>query len=259
VRGVQAIGTSTSSTISSSHAIRGSTINVVSSGSGANRGIYVNGKNRFSIRDTVVFCSGSGADNVGVQCASADSVVEVKTSTIMGDSTNADQTRHFDINRSAGIIELSSTDLVFNDSGVNSFTTTQEPSNIYFGLIGDPTANRRYYLIPGVIPIGSITNEASSNSFSTTNEFPISINITMIIYTFTISFKGTIGAGVVLTFSIYKNGVVTPLVITLTAGQTTKTITTQSIKFSPGDTMSTTLVTTGNPGTGTFFATVGTY
>ena len=49
------------------------------------------------------------------------------------------------------------------------------------------------------------------------------------------------------------------LTVELTADEKTKTITTQSAVFNTGDTMACTLVTTGNPGNGTFVGIVGTY
>ena len=49
------------------------------------------------------------------------------------------------------------------------------------------------------------------------------------------------------------------LTIQLTASEKTKSITTQSAVFNTGDTMACTLVTTGNPGDGTFVGIVGTY
>ena len=49
------------------------------------------------------------------------------------------------------------------------------------------------------------------------------------------------------------------LTIQLTPSQKTNTVTTQSVVFSSSDTMACTLVTNGNPGTGTFVGIVGTY
>jgi hypothetical protein len=49
------------------------------------------------------------------------------------------------------------------------------------------------------------------------------------------------------------------LTIQLSPSQKTNTITTQSVVFSSSDTIACTLVTNGNPGTGTFVGIVGTY
>ena len=263
ITGVRSAGTS-STVISSANAIRASTINVFPNGTGVNRGILVSAGNRFAIRDVNVFISGAGANNVGVETTHADAVCELKISTISSITTNVDQTQHHDINRPLGSIVLTGTDLYHNDANGNSFTTTQEPANLFFGIIGNPGTDRRYYLIPGVIPIANIPDTANT-VWTTANLFPIPWNQPVIVFTFTLNFTGTLGAGVTLDFNIHRGiAGATPaqtpvLTIQLTAGQTTKTITTLSAVFNQGDTMACTLVTTGNPGTGTFVGIVGTY
>lgn len=263
VTGVRSAGTS-STAISSANAIRGTTINVFPNGTGVNRGLLVSAANRFAIRDTNVFISGAGANNVGVETTHASAVCELKISTITSISSNADQTQHHDINRTLGIIVLTGTDLYHNDANGNSFTTTQEPANLFFGMIGNPGTDRRYYLVPGVIPIGSVPDTANT-VWTAANLFPIPWNQPVIVFTFTLNFTGTLGVGVTMDFNIHRGiagaapGQTPVLTIQLSAGQTTKTITTQSAVFNQGDTMACTLVTTGNPGTGTFVGIVGTY
>lgn len=263
ITGVRSAGTS-STVISSANAIRASTINVFPNGTGVNRGILVSAGNRFAIRDVNVFISGAGANNVGVETTHADAVCELKISTISTISTNVDQTQHHDINRTLGSIVLTGTDLYHNDANGNSFTTTQEPANLFFGIIGNPGTDRRYYMIPGVIPIANIPDTART-VWTDANLFPIPWNQPVIVFTFTLNFTGTLAAGVTLDFNIHRGIAgaapleLPVLTIRLTAGQTTKTITTQSAVFNQGDTMACTLVTTNNPGTGTFVGIVGTY
>jgi hypothetical protein len=261
--GVQSAGTSSTGT-SSANAIRGATINVSAGGTGSNRGIIVSGANRFAIRDTNVYIGGTGANNVGVETTNASSICELKTSTINSTTTNDDQTQHHDINRTAGNIVLTSTDLYHNDANGNSFTTTSEPSNIFFGMIGNPASDTRYYLVPGTVPITSILHTAN-NVWTSTNVFPFPWNQPVIVFTFTLNFTGTLGTSVTMDFNIHRGvaGAIpaqTPvLTVQLTASEKTKSITTQSAVFNTGDTMACTLVTTGNPGTGTFVGIVGTY
>lgn len=264
VTGIRSAGTSSTIT-SSANAIRASTINVYPNGTGINRGILVSGANRFAIRDVNVFINGDGANNVGVETTHASAICELKISTISSITTNADQTQHHDINRLLGTLSLTGTDLYHNDANGNSFTTTQEPANIFFGMIGNPGDTRRYYLVPGVVPIASISNTASGAAWVPGNVFPIPWNQPVIVFTFTISFTGTIPAGVTLNFNIHKGlaGAIpdeTPvLTVQLTPSQKTNTVTTQSVVFESSDTMACTLVTNGNPGTGTFVGIVGTY
>ena len=262
ILGIRSAGTS-SLDPSSSNAIRSCTINVYPSGAGINRCIYISAGNRFAARDTNIYINGAGANNIGVETTHAVAIAELKTCTVSSITTNADQSQHHDIYRSLGLIVLTFTDLYHNDAGVNSFTTT-EPSNIFFGIIGDMTNNRRYYVVPGTAPIASIPN-TSNGIWTAANVFPIPWNQPVIVFTFTLSFTGTIGSGVTIDFNIHRGiAGATPaetpvLTIQLTAGQKTKTITTVSAVFNSGDTMACTVVTNGNPGNGTFVGIVGTY
>lgn len=264
ITGVRSAGTS-STAISSANAIRATTINVTSDASGNNRGILVSGPNRFAIRDCNVFVKGAGANNIGVETTDISSICELKISTIASDTTNVDTSRYHDINRTAGIIVLTGTDLYRNDATGNSFTTTTEPASIFFGMIGNPGDTRRYYLVPGVAPIASIPNTTVVSAWDTANVFPIPWNQPVIVFTFTLNFTGTIPSGVTMDFNIHKGlaGAIPAelpvLTIQLTETEKTKTITTQSVVFNSGDTMACTLTTSGNPGTGTFVGIVGTY
>jgi hypothetical protein len=263
--GVQSAGTSSTGS-SSANAIRGSTINVSAGGTGSNRGIIVSGANRFAIRDTNVYIGGTGANNVGVETTNASSICELKTSTINSTTTDDDQSQHHDINRTAGNIILTSTDLYHNDANGNSFTTTSEPSNLFFGIVGNLTnANTKYYLVPGTLPVGSVPNEPKDDPWVPAKVFPIPWNQPVIVFTFTLNFTGVLGTGVTMDFNIHRGvaGAIpaqTPvLTIQLTAGEKTKSITTQSAVFNTGDTMACTLVTTGSIPDGSFVGIVGVY
>lgn len=263
VTGVRSAGTS-STAISSANAIRASTINVSASGTGEKRGILVSAANRFAIRDTNVFISGAAADNVGVETDHPDAICELKISTITGISSNVNQLLHHDINRTGGTMVLTGTDLYRNDANGNSFTTTQEPANLFFGIVGNPGQDRRYYLVPGALPVASVPDTANT-VWTAANVFPIPWNQPVIVFTFTLNFTGSIPADSTMVFNIHRGiaGAIPAetavLTIDLTENQKTKTITTQSAVFNQSDTMACTLVTTGNPGTGTFVGIVGTY
>jgi hypothetical protein len=264
VLGIRSAGTS-SNAPSSANTMRGCTINVSPSGTGINRCILVSAANRFAIRDTNVYINGAGANNVGIETTNNDAVCEAKTSTVSSITTNVDQTQHHDILRTLGNIVLTFTDLYHNDAGTRSFTTTTEPSNVYFGIVGNLAADRRYYITPGTLPVSYVSETASAAAWDSTLVFPVPWNQPVIVFTFTLSFTGTLGAGVSLDFNIHRGiGLAPPsptpvLTIKLTAGETRKSITTQSAVFNLGDTMACTLVTTGNPSTGTFLGIVGTY
>ena len=104
------------------------------------------------------------------------------------------------------------------------------------------------------------TTEDATPTFTPSKTFQIPFNQPVVIFSILVRFTGTIGTGQSVTFSVHKNGSSTPsLSVTLGPGETTKTLSTQSVVFNTGDTVHTEAVTVGNPGSGTFFASVATY
>jgi len=245
--GVLADGATTPPTTAfiSANCIQRCTINVVSSSTGISRGIYITGANRFPVRDIVVNARGTGTNIVGVETTNASSFFAVKTSTIFGST--------YDVDRTAGTIQLGYTDLYNNNPNGNSFVTTQEPRIVVFGMLGDPDNNQRYYMVPGTLPEANINKEATGvhPTVDTTFLFKVPVSQTMCMIAFTGNFTGTqLTSLITMTYRVYKNTDTTP-VLTLTLDNTTvgniKTITTQSATFSPADTYSVTMTTVGNP------------
>lgn len=253
VVGVLADGATASPTTAfvTANAIQRSSINVISSSTGISRGIYITGANRFPVRDIVINARGTGTNIIGVETTNASSFADIKTTSIFG-------TTH-DINRTAGYIQLGFTDLVQNDANGNSFSTVTEPAQIGFGILGNPAADRTYYLVPGTVPIASL--EVDTNpTFTLSKTFQIPFNQPVVIFSILIRFSGVISAGQAVTFQVHKNGSSTPSIsVSLGPGETTKTLGTSSVVFNTNDTFHTEAVTTGNVGTGIFFASVATY
>ncbi len=251
--GVLADGATASPTSAfvTANAIQRSSINVISSSTGPTRGIYITGANRFPVRDIVINARGTGTDIVGVETTNANSFADIKTTTIFG-------TTH-DINRTAGNIQLGFTDLVQNDANGNSFSTVTEPAQIGYGVLGNLAGGRTYYLVPGTVSVSSL--EVDTNpTFTVSKTFQIPFNQPVVIFSILIKFTGTIAAGQSVAFQVHKNGSSTPsLTVTLGPGESTKTLSTTSVVFSTNDTVHTQAVTTGNVGSGTFFASVATY
>jgi hypothetical protein len=123
-----------------SHAIRGTTVNVASQGSGLTRALYVTDSNRFGARDTNF--SALGTSSIGVETINVSSFVELKQCSVNGGA--------LDINRRAGTIQLSSTDLINATANGNSFSVNTEPSPIFFGVTGN-IANGTKNLMPGTL------------------------------------------------------------------------------------------------------------
>ena len=137
--GVYSGGTS-ALTYTTSHAIRATTVNVASQGNGITRSLYVTNSNRFSARDTNF--SALGTSSIGVETTNISTVVELKECSVNGGV--------YDINRSAGTLQLSSTDLINASANGNSFSVNTEPSPIFFGVTGNIT-NGTKNLMPGTL------------------------------------------------------------------------------------------------------------
>lgn len=251
VYGIYSPGT-TLATSTSSNAIRASTINVRSTGGGVTRGIYVTGDNLFTIRDTNVYASGIGGSALnigGCETTNANAVLQLRTSTISG--TAEVGTTAFDISRTNGTILIALSDLVNENANGKSFTCSVTPQTYFFGLIGNPSADTTYYLLPGILPIGSV---------STSSAYPITFQQNLSVISIYMKFTGTLNVGVSMTFTIYKNNVATGLTLTLTSDTPTSlSLSTVSVLFNINDTLDARLLTTGNPGSGTFYGSILTY
>ena len=143
--GIYSGGTS-ALTYTTSHAIRATTVNVASQGNGITRSLYVTNSNRFTARDTNF--SALGTSSIGVETTNISTVVELKQCSVNGGV--------YDINRTAGTLQLSSTDLINATANGNSFSVNTEPSPIFFGVTGninDGTKN----LMPGTLLHNDLT------------------------------------------------------------------------------------------------------
>jgi hypothetical protein len=247
--GVLADGATTPPTTAfiSANAIQRCTINVISSSTGISRGIYITGANRFPVRDIVVNARGTGTNIVGVETTNATSFAALKTSTITGST--------YDVNRAAGTIQLGYTDLYNNNPGTNSFVMTQEPRIVIFGMLGNPNNNSRYYMVPGTLPEGNLTVETTGvhPAVDPLLLFKVPLSQAACIIAFTGTFSGTqLTALITMTFRVYKiSGGTTTEVLSMVLNNTTtgntKTVTTQSSVFQPGDYYAVTMTTIGDP------------
>lgn len=242
--------------------IQRSTLNVISSSAGPTRGILINNASRFAVRDIVVYARGSGSNIVGGEVTDASGILEIKTSTIGGVTTDPAGIGH-DLNRSAGEIIVGACDLLNNDANGNSFTVTQQCPTLSYGINGNLGSNRRYYLPPGTEAVGNITNTSTGTAYAGSNAIPFPFDQKTLAIALTMTFTGTLGAGSNLIFSLHKNRTASQ-VMSLTFGSAdtatgVKYIKTISADFAQGDTLDAVLDTSGNPGSGFFLGTVTLY
>ena len=239
--------------------IQRSTLNVISSSAGTTRGILINNASRFAVRDIVVYARGSGSNIVGGEVTDASGILEIKTSTLGGVTSGVGVA--YDINRAAGTILLGSTDLLNNNANGNSFTPTQAPTSFTWGVLGNMSANRRYYLVPGTVTVGNLTNEPVTDTYAGSNALPVPFVQPSSVIDTTMSFLGTMPSGCTLTMKLIKNRTAPPILsvmMTSTDGGL-KRNTTQSASFGAADTIDVILDVSGNPGSGSFIGVVGYY
>lgn len=240
ILGCRSSGTS-ATTFASANMIQRSTLNVISSSTGTTRGILVNGSNRFSVRDIVVYARGTGTNIIGVETTDPGAFFDSKTTTISG-------TTH-DINRSAGTLQLGFTDLVNNDANGNSFSVSTEPSHIFYGVIGN-VGNGTSYLAPGSIPFNSLP----------TTEFGLPFGQDVMVFEGVFRATNALTTGVA-TFTLHKNASSNAAFMTATLDSNNQTarVTTTSERISLTDTLVVQLVTSGSIGQNPLFASIATY
>ena len=252
VTGILSSSTSgSSSTFNASYAVRGSTVKVQGDGTGVIRAILVNGANRFSIRDTVVYAGGAGSNVVGLETTDALAFAEVKTSSLYGLSSGSNTSACYDLNRTAGIIQLSATDLVNANANGNSFSTLTEPAALQFSVTGNINTAATHYLLPGTASYSSLETTAVGIPFIQK----------LIIFQLFVSAATALSGTSTVTVHLYKNTVGTPF-ISGTLNSTTQSIrvTDKSANFAIGDKLIVQLVTAGsNVGTIPLFVTTSLY
>jgi len=225
---------SSATTYSASDATRGCTVSVDASSSGPVRGLYVTGSNWFGVRDTNLNIRGTGINIVGVETTNAGAYASLKHSTIRG-GDHATQPTNYDINRTAGEILLGSVDLKNNTANGNGFSVTTEGAITHFGTTGNFTNGTTYYLVPGFVKQGDLP----------TSTFGIPVTQNMVLFSATFQSGTAIPVGNSVKLTAYKNNVVTDMSLTIVAGQTLASNTTQSVDYTRGDTFDFRMVPSG--------------
>ena len=243
--GMLSAGTS-ATTYSSSDAARSITVNVDASSSGVVRGLYMTGSNWFGMRDVNINARGTASNIVGVESTNAGAYASLKHCTIRGgDGTGV----RYDINRTAGTILLGSVDLVNNTANGNGFSVTTEGAITHYGTTGNFTNGTTYYLVPGFARAGDLPSST----------FGIPVTQNMILFSGTFQVAPAVPAGHSVTLTAYKNNVITDMSMTILAGQTLASNITQSVDYRRGDTMDLRMVPTTNLNNYDFAASVAFY
>lgn len=199
--GVLANGTTTTpSAYSSSNAMRGCTINVVSTSAGICRGLYVTGDCRFTARDTNILASGTGTDLIGAEITNSSGFLELKTSSVSGTVHDVKQPSGL----TTSVLQLAFTDLINANANSNGFSVKTEPSHLLFVL--GPTVVFTGSGSVAVTPVGTyyLTPGTSIANFATTVvgiPFPQKV----IIFDGVVSSTIAIPSGHTVTVDLYKS------------------------------------------------------
>jgi hypothetical protein len=243
--GLLTTGNSTSpSIVTSADTIRGSTINLNTSGQqgGYAECIRVAGSNRTSARDTNLFVTGtncSGTQLIACETISAG-YLDLRASILSasGDATsytNCSMAEISQTNPSSEIV-LSYTRLQYHSANSFGFTSAQIPTNIVFGIFdtnnwtaGDFTSN--YYLLPGTMKrVDAIVDP--------TKTAPFVIEQECILRGVYLSANASLGASV-MTLNVYHmDPASTPVFsLSLTGSLTSTSNNSKSYTFHNGDLM----------------------
>jgi hypothetical protein len=223
---------SSATTYNAADATRGCTVSVDASSSGPIRGLYVTGSNWFSSRDTNYNIRGTGSNIVGVETTNAGSYASLKHSTVRGGNGTG---TNFDINRTAGEILLGSVDLVNNSANGNGFSVTTEGAITHCGTTGNFTDGTTYYLVPGFVKQGDLP----------TSTFGIPVTQNMVLFSGTFQSSPAVPAGHSVKLTAYKNNAITDMSMTIVAGATLASNTSQSVDYNRGDTFDFRMVPSG--------------
>jgi hypothetical protein len=223
---------SSATTYNAADATRGCTVSVDASSSGPIRGLYLTGSNWFSSRDTNYNIRGTGSNIVGVETTNAGSYASLKHSTVRGGNGTG---TNFDINRTAGEILLGSVDLVNNSANGNGFSVTTEGAITHCGTTGNFTDGTTYYLVPGFVKQGDLP----------TSTFGIPVTQNMVLFSGTFQSSPAVPAGHSVKLTAYKNNAITDMSMTIVAGATLASNTSQSVDYNRGDTFDFRMVPSG--------------
>lgn len=200
--------------------IRASVITVNSAGLGIKRALMVNtNANRFNCRDSNLLITNAGGvgSYIGAEVNQAGAQLVIRASTVQGVTA--------DISQTAGMLSISTTNLHNSHANNLGFSTVLQPSMIIWGD-------------PGGLPKGTVRfYRPGSASVSTTEIF---IRLSQKCLLKALSLRAVIGPGTsnTDTWTIRKNGIDTPLTVSLTGSQTSTINNNVSVSFQAGDSLS---------------------
>lgn len=200
--------------------VRATTITVKSAGLGNKRGILVNtNSHNFHCRDVNLTTTSSvGAGSyIGAEVNRIGAQLSLRLASVQGTTA--------DISQSAGTLILSSANLINSNANNLGFSTVLQPTTIIWAdPSGLPTGGTRFYR-PGTAAVSN-------------TEVFIRLSQKSVIKSLSVRARVGPGGTNIDTWTIRKNGVDTPLVVSLTGAQTSNITNNISTTFQAGDSIS---------------------
>ncbi|MED3995544.1 hypothetical protein P4647_12895 [Peribacillus frigoritolerans] len=218
VYGIHSFGTG--NTTDSVVAVRASEITVNSAGLGIKRALMVNtNTHRFNCRDSnlLITNAGGAGSYIGAEVNQVGAQLVIRASTVQGVTADVSQT--------AGILSIGTTNLYNSNANNLGFSTVLQPSTVIWGD-------------PGSLPKGTVRfYRPGSASVSSTEIF---IRLSQKCLLKALGVRAVIGPGTsnTDTWTIRKNGIDTPLTVSLTGSQTSTINNNVSVSFQAGDNLS---------------------
>lgn len=217
--------------------INNTSITVNSAGTGTKRGVLVNTVSGINIKDSAIVVTNAGGAGtfIGAETNSANSFINIRTSSSTAPTA--------DISQTLGTITLLSTTL--GGSGANGlgFSTKNSPVILDWsnpGALPAFVVGETLWMRPG-------SSTAAANSVAPTAS--IEVKVPTIVRQ--VSVRASVAPGGVLTntYVLTKNGVATPLTVTLTGAQLNNSNSSASVAFAPGDLISARIIRTATTAT----------
>ena len=218
VYGIHSFGTGNSA--DNVDTIRDSVITVNSAGLGIKRALMVNtNTNRFNCRDSSLLITNAGGAGsyIGAEVNHVGAQLFIRASTVQGVTA--------DISQTAGILSIGTTNLSNSNANNLGFSTVLQPSIIIWGD-------------PGGLPKGTVRfYRPGSASVSTTEVF---IRLSQKCLLKALDIRAITGPGTsnTDTWTIRKNGIDTPLTVSLNGTQISNINNNVSVSFQAGDSLS---------------------
>jgi hypothetical protein len=228
--------------------IQRTTMTVTSAGGGKAVCIYNDNSNRFTARDTNLFCTDSynavytGGTYYGIETANSNSVIQIKSSSVNGNAYNVGNYAQ-DISQTKGQIIVGFTDLVNRTANNLSFTCVNEQVFYSFGVNGRLSNSNVFaglgynwnnsFLIPGTTTFSDFAGATTA----ITNYYPVrNANLSLLT---SMGFQAASGPGAgISSFAVlYKNNIAqSQFVMSLTGTQSNYFISTSTLTLAATDT-----------------------